>query len=53
MNVQFKIMEELFFNEVRFLLSWISKHEMLRMGLVMADGSSLTVGQHQQQTKIL
>ena len=36
-----------------FFLSLISKHEMLRMGLVMDDGSLLTVRQHQQQTQIL
>ncbi len=36
-----------------FLLSLISKHEMLRMVLVMANGSLLTVRQHQQQTQIL
>ena len=36
-----------------FLLSLISRHEMVRMGLVMADGSLLTVRQYQQQTQIL
>ena len=36
-----------------FLLSLISKHEMVRMGLVMSDGSLLTVRQNQQQTQIL
>ena len=36
-----------------FLLSLISKHVMLRMGLVMADLSLLTGRQHQQQTQIL
>ena len=36
-----------------FLLSLISKHEMLCMGLVMADGSLLTGRQHQQQTQNL
>jgi hypothetical protein len=36
-----------------FLLSLISEHEMLRMGLVMADGSLLTGRQHQQQMQIL
>ena len=36
-----------------FLLSLISKHEMLRIGLVMTDVSLLTVRQHQHQTQIL
>ena len=36
-----------------FLLSLISKHEMVRMGLRMADGSLLTVRQHRLQTQIL
>ena len=30
-----------------------SEHAMLRMGLVMSDGSSLTVRLHQHQTQIL
>jgi ribose/xylose/arabinose/galactoside ABC-type transport system permease subunit len=33
-----QLFKNCFFNEVVFLLSLISKHEMLRMGLVMADG---------------
>jgi hypothetical protein len=36
-----------------FLLSLISKHEMLRVGLVMADGSLLTGRQHQLHTQNL
>ena len=40
-------------SETVFLLSLISKHEMLCMWLVMADGSLLTGRQHQQQTQNL
>jgi hypothetical protein len=36
-----------------FLLSLISKHGMLRMGLMMTDGSSLTISHHQPHTQIL
>jgi len=35
------------------LLSLIPKHEMLRMGLLMADGSLLTLRQHQHHMQIL
>ena len=35
------------FEEPVFLLSLISKHEMRRMRLVMTDGSSLPIRQHQ------
>jgi hypothetical protein len=43
----------MFLSEAMFLLSLISKHAMRRMGLLMTDGSSLTIRQHQQQTQIL
>ena len=36
-----------------FLLSLISKHGMLRVGLMQTDGSLLTIRQHQRYTKIL
>jgi hypothetical protein len=36
-----------------FLLSLISKHGMLRVVLVMTDGSLLTISQQQRQTQIL
>ena len=54
-NVNVPLRESLFFRLEKpvFLLSLISKHEMVRMGLVMSDGSLLTVRQHQQQTQIL
>ena len=42
----------LFFSEAVFLLSLISKHEMRRIGLVVADGSLLTGRQHQTHTQI-
>ena len=54
-NVNVPLRESLFFRLEKpvFLLSLISKHEMVRMELIMADGSFLTVRQHQQQTQIL
>ena len=39
-----------FFSGAVFLLSLISKHDVLRVLLVMPDGSLLTITQHQQQT---
>ena len=42
-----------FARRAMFLLSLISKHEMLRMGLLMADGSLLTLRQHQHHMQIL
>ena len=40
-------------SDAMFLLSLISKHGMLRVGLVQTDGSLLTIRQHQRYTKIL
>jgi hypothetical protein len=44
---------KMFFSETVFLLSLISKHEMRRVGLVMTDGSLLTIRQQQSHAQIL
>jgi len=51
----FKCLMAMFFRTKgpMFFLSLISKHEMLRMELVLTDGSLFTVRQHQLQMQIL